>query len=296
MVVQDRSAVSRLFDAVNYSLMALLALVCLLPLVHVFAVSLSNNAAASANLVGLVPVGLNIENYKEAISYPGFVRAGGISIARTVLGASINMFLVVLAAYPLSREREELRGRNALMWVFFFATIFNGGLIPTFLVIKNLGLLDRFWVLIFNPTLVPVFNVILMMNFFRSIPRSLYDAALIDGAPHLTVLFRIYIPLSMAALATLTLFALVMHWNEWLMGVLYMNRTDNYPLQTFLRTLILDVNISELDPEDFARMDLISNRAFKSAQIFITTLPILLSYPFLQKYFVKGVKLGSVKE
>jgi putative aldouronate transport system permease protein len=285
-----------MFDWFNTAILTVLALVCVLPLVHVLAVSLSNSAAASANLVGLIPVGFNTENYREALAFEGFLRAGITSIARTVLGASVNMLLVVLAAYPLSREREELGGRDVLMWVFFFATIFHGGLIPTYLLIKSLGLIDNFWVLILNPTLVPVFSVILMMNFFRTIPKSLYDAALIDGASHLTILFRIYIPLSMAAIATLTLFALVMHWNEWLMGVLYMNRVENYPLQTFLRTLILDVSIEDLDPEDFRRMDLVSNRAFKSAQIFITTFPILISYPFLQKYFVKGVKLGSVKE
>jgi len=295
MIVRDRSAASVGFDIANHVVLGLLAFTAIMPLIHMLAVSLSSSAAATANRVTFVPIDFHLEAYRYILNSSLFLNSFGISVLRVLVGVTVNMTLITLTAYPLTRESEELRGRNVIMWFFFFTLLFNGGLIPTFLMVRSLGLLNRFMALVL-PIALPVYSMIIMMNFFRGLPKSLYESALIEGASHWTILLRIFVPLAKPAIATLSLFSIVLHWNEWFMGMIYLNDYFKWPLQTYLRQLLINVDFSRLTLEDIELLRRVSNRTFILAQLFVATLPILAVYPFLQRYFVKGIVLGSVKE
>jgi len=273
--------------------LALLAVACLFPLVHVLAISFSAGPAVSAGKVILWPVDFTTSAYDFALSRPAFRSAFVVSVQRVILGTVVNMVLTVLVAYPLSKENDVFPMRTVYTWFFIVTMLVSGGLIPLYMVVRWTGLLDSIWALVL-PVAVPVFNVVLLMNFFRGLPKELEEAAFVDGASHWEVLFRIYLPLSMPAIATLTLFSFVMHWNSWFDGLIFMNSPDNYPLQSYLQTLVIGQDLSQfsMDPK---LLQLVSNDTFKAAQIFIGALPILVLYPFLQRYFVKGIVLGSVK-
>jgi putative aldouronate transport system permease protein len=198
----------------------------------------------------------------------------------------------------LSKSKEEFQGRNLFTWFFFFTMLFSGGLIPYFLQIRNIGLLDSFWVMII-PSAMNVFNMIILMNCFRQLPASLLEAAEIDGAHHFLVFTKICLPLSMPTLATLALFSMVFHWNDWFTGMILLFDPKKWPLQTYIRALTLPnasiEDLKRLSGTDIAMMRQLSDKNFKAAQLFIATIPILCSYPFLQKYFVKGIIVGSIK-
>lgn len=283
----------RLFVIVNGTALMLLAAACLFPLVHVLAISFSSGPAVAAGRVALWPVEFTTAAYDFALSRPAFRSAFMVSVQRVSLGTVVNMILTVLVAYPLSKENAIFPSRTVYTWFFVVTMLVSGGLIPLYMVVRWTGLLDSIWALVL-PSAVPVFNVVLLMNFFRGLPRELEEAAFVDGASHWEVLFRIYLPLSTPALATLTLFSFVMHWNSWFDGLIFMNSPDNYPLQSYLQTLVIGQDLSQfsMDPQ---LLRLVSNDTFKAAQIFIGALPILVLYPFLQRYFVKGIVLGSVK-
>ena len=293
-MIRDASWSSRLFDAFNYVFLAVFACACLLPLLHIFAVSLSGRAPATAGFVSFFPLDFTIENYQEVMGSRTFLRSFMISVARVVLGTSLNMTLIILTAYPLSKSARVFKGRTLFIWFFVFAMLFDGGLIPSFLVVRSLGLLNTIGSLIL-PNAVPIFSVILMMNFFRDVPKELEESALIDGASHWRVLWHIYVPLSLPAIATLTLFSAVNHWNAWFDGLIYMTDNANYPMQTYLRTVVVELDLTNvgIDPRDLQRL---SDRAIRGAQIIVATAPILVVYPFLQRYFISGIKLGAVKE
>lgn len=284
----------RVFNTFNTILLIVLALLCVIPLLHVLAVSLSAKAAADANIVGLWPVDFTLDAYRKTTSNPIFLNSMWIAVKRTVIGTLLTLLLAFLAAYPLSKENTAFRGRNIYAWLFVFTMLFNGGLVPFYMVIQKIGLMDNFWVLVL-PGAVNVFLTILMLNFFRGVPKELEEAALIDGAGHFRTLFSIYLPVSLPAIATLALFSMVFHWNSWFDGLLYIGDPKRYPLATFLQTVIIqrDMSSMSMNPADLA---LISQKTVKSAQIFIGALPILIVYPFLQKFFVKGLVMGSVKE
>lgn len=284
----------RIFNAFNTILLIVLALLCIIPLVHVLAVSFSAKSAADANIVNLWPVDFTIEAYKKTINNPVFLSSMWVAVKRTVIGTFITLVLSFLAAYPLSKENNAFRGRNIYAWLFVFTMLFNGGLVPFYIVIQKLHMMDTFWVLVL-PGAVNVFLTILMLNFFRGVPKELEEAALIDGAGHFRTLFSIYLPVSLPAIATIALFSMVFHWNSWFDGLLYIGDPKKYPLATFLQTVIIqrDMSSMSMNPADLA---LISQKTVKAAQIFIGALPILIVYPFLQRFFVKGLVMGSVKE
>lgn len=284
----------RIFNIVNICLLTLLSLACIIPLVHVLAVSFSAKSAADANLVMLWPVDFSLEAYKKTINNPVFLHSIWVSVARTVLGTALTLLLAFLAAYPLSKEESAFKGRNIYSWLFVFTMIFNGGLVPFYIVIQKLHLMNSFWVLVL-PGAVNVWLTILMLNFFRGVPKELEEAALIDGAGHFRTLFSIFLPVSLPAIATLALFSMVFHWNSWFDGLLYINNAKDHPLATFLQTVIIqkDMSSMSMSPAEFA---LLSQKTVSAAQIFIGALPILIVYPFLQKFFVKGLVMGSVKE
>lgn len=287
-----RTSVSRkIFVLVNTIFLVAVALLCLLPLVNLFALSLSGKSAANSGIVTFWPVDFTLLAYEKTFQNNNFIRSILISFLRTGIGTVLSMCVITTAGYALSKD---FKGRTPLMWVFVFTMLFSGGLIPSYLVNSTLGLKNNFLIYVL-PGAFSCYNLILIMNFFRSIPKSLEEAALIDGAGFFTVLRKIYLPLSKAGLATVALFIMVGNWNEWFTGILYMSDTKNYPLASFLQVIVVQGNQQDLalDPTSAAAM---SERTIKAAQVFIGALPILMVYPFLQKYFVKGIVMGAVKE
>ncbi len=285
----------RLFTLINYSFLTALSLLCILPLIHLFAISLSSNASATAGEVFLWPVDFTFKSYEFVLGQSAFVKSMGVSLQRVILGVSINMILTILVAYPLSKESSALSGRTVYVWIFVFTMLFSGGIIPMYMTMRLLGLLDTIWVLVLHAA-VPVFNIVILLNFFRNLPKELEEAALIDGAGHWRIMWSIFVPLSAASIATVTLFSIVMHWNAWFDGILFMNSPDNYPLQSYLYTIVVGMNAIINSSTDLELLQMVSDRTAKAAQLFVGTLPVLIVYPFLQRHFTKGIVLGSVKE
>lgn len=292
----QRTTGEKIFAVFNYIILTLAAFVCIVPMLNVLAISFSSSSAAAAGYVKLWPVDFTLASYKYALSKREFLQSFMVSIRRVALGYIVNMIMTISIAYPLSKDKSTFRARNYYAWFFIVTMMFSGGLIPTFMTVKTLGLLDTLWALVL-PGAVPVFNVILLMNFFRELPKEIEEAAYIDGASHWTTLFKIYLPLSLPSLATISLFVLVGHWNGWFDGMIYMNRPKNWPLQTYLRTILINPDVSnyQTSSEELAGIREVSERTFKSAQVFLAAAPILAVYPFLQKYFMKGLVMGSVK-
>lgn len=283
---------------VIYAIVILLALICLLPLWNIVAISFSSSEAVSANAVGLLPVKFTTAAYSKIIDDAQFWRSFGISVLRVALSLILNMILIVLMAYPLSKSKREFKGRNIYMNVMIFAMLFSGGMIPSYLLIKNLDMLNTIWSLVL-PGAVPIFSVILVMNFFAAVPKALEEAAFIDGANALQVLFKVYVPVSIPALATVSLFSIVGTWNDFFSGLIYMTKVSNYPLMTYIQSL--NVNIAELlqsgtNSAQLSNLTEISNKNLNAAKIVVAVIPLLLIYPLLQKYFVTGIVVGSVKE
>jgi len=288
------SAGRKAFMVSNYILLSITAFICILPLINVLALSFSSRSAAAAGYVKLWPVDFTLASYEYALGKHEFIDSFFVSLKRVSLGYIVNMLMTIFVAYPLSKEKSTFRWRNFYAWFFIVTMLFHGGLIPTYMTIKSLGLLDTIWALVL-PGAVPVFNVILLMNFFRELPKEIEEAAYIDGAGHWIALWRIYFPLSKPALATISLFTLVGHWNSWFDGLIYMNSSQNYPLQSYLQTVVITVDSSTMSSSELLSLAEISDRTFKAAQVFLAAFPILMIYPFLQKYFMKGLVLGSVK-
>lgn len=276
----------------NYSFLILFGMMTVFPFLHVLAQSFSGQAAIIANQVTIFPVDFQFEGYRLLFGDEAFYQAFGVSVFRTVAGVAINMTLTTLMAYPLSRKR--LVGRGMIMNMVIFTMLFQGGLIPLYLLLRELYMLDTLWALLM-PSAVSAFNLILLKNFFQSVPASLEESAKIDGAGHGTIMTRIYLPLSKPALATLTLFYSVMHWNTYFDAVMYISSSELNPLQVYLRNIIV-LNESSIEMTNNTGLFLVSPEALKTATIMASVLPMILIYPFIQRYFVKGVMLGSVKE
>ncbi|CAH1223151.1 L-arabinose transport system permease protein AraQ [Paenibacillus allorhizoplanae] len=284
----------KVFYYLNVTLLILVSILCILPMLHIFAVSLSGKTAAESNLVTLFPIDFNLDSYVKTFQNDNFLHAIQISVWRSLIGTVMAMMVTVLAAFPLSRSNIEFKPRNFYVWFFLIIMIFDAGLIPHYLLIQKIGLVGSFWVYIL-PHLLNVWNIILMMNFFRAIPKELDEAATMDGATSFRIFFSVYLPISMPALATLSLFTLVGHWNNWFDGMLYMRSPEQWPLATLLQTIVVARDLSKTGI-DFEDLELLSNRSVKAAQIFIAMIPILIVYPFLQRFFVKGMVIGAVKE
>lgn len=292
--MRNRTIGIMIFSVFNVIILIILALLCILPLINILAISFSSKAAAATGQVKLWPMDFTLASYKYVLSKKEFVTSLIVSFKRLVLGVSINMILTVLVAYPLSKEKSQFRYRSVYTWFFLITILFNGGLVPGYMTVKALGLLDKIWALII-PTAVPVFNVILLMNFFRELPKEIEEAAYLDGASHWCILSNLFIPLSKPALATLVLFSAVYHWNSWFDGILFMNNPSRYPLQSYLQTVIINRDLTVMRSSTMSELREISDRTSKAAQVFIGSVPILIVYPYLQKYFTKGLVLGSVK-
>ena len=277
-----------------WAVVILLTLSCLLPLIHMVAISFSGSNAVSANKVGLLPVDFNTSAYKKLLGDAQFWKSFLISVERVVLGTFINMVFTISMAYPLSKSRNRFRAREIYMKIVIFAMLFSGGIIPLFMVVSKLHLTNTIWSLVL-PGAVPVFNVILLINFFKGVPDSLDEAARIDGAGPLTVLLKIYLPVSLPALATVALFAIVNHWNDYFSGLIYMSKAEMYALQTYIQQLTVDLT-QITDANQLKQLASMNNRTFNAAKIVVSTIPLLIIYLFLQKYFVTGMVIGAVKE
>jgi len=293
-----KSSVSRkIFVAGNAFLLSLITFLCISPLLHLLAVSLSSNHYALAGMVSFWPRGFTTSAYAFLSGQSAFFDALFISIQRVVLGTSISMAIVILVAYPLSKEVEVFRARTVYAWFFAITMFFGGGLIPTFFVISRVGIINSIWALVL-PGAVNVWNAVMLLNFFRGVPKELEEAARIDGASHITTMIRIYLPLSLPAIATILLFTVVGHWNAWFDGLIYMTNPANYPLQTYLATLVMEADTTArnlMSVEDILRLADVSDLTVRIAQIFLGALPIMAVYPFLQRFFIKGIVIGSVK-
>ena len=295
-----RNSLSRnLFLIANYLFLALVCIVCIIPFINLIAVSFSSPIPINEGKVGLVPVEFTLRSYEFVMRNKAFLTSIVVTLERLALGLALNMLLTILVAYPLSMNKSHFRYKNIYAWFFIITILFNGGLIPTYMVVRYTGLIDTIFALVF-PTAVPVFNVIVLLNFFRQLPKEIEESAFIDGAGYLVVLLRLYLPLSKPALATIMLFCLVGHWNSWFDGLIYMNRATHYPLQSYLQTVVVDPamyfqNIKNREYIGNDILDFINARTTKASQLIISIIPMLLMYPFLQKYFTKGLVLGSVK-
>lgn len=283
-----------LFSIINTIFLITAALLCIIPMIHIAAVSFSSSAKAATGQVTLWPMDFSLNSYRYVAKRPAFWRSMLISIERIVLGGGLNLLLTILVSYPLSKDKTEFRSRSFYSWAFFITMLFSGGLIPWYMVIKQLNLINTIWALVL-PGAVPVFSVIILLNFFRQVPKELSEAAVIDGAGHWTTLWKIYVPVSTPALATILLFSLVGHWNSWFDGLILMNDPKQYPLQSYIQTIVVQRTYSMMTREEIQQLATISDKTLRSSQIFLGSLPIVLVYPFLQKYFVKGIVLGGVK-
>lgn len=287
----------KLFNIINGIFLSLLIIICILPVLHVIALSLSEGIEAKSGNVTFYPVGFTLEAYRYVMEDSQFWTSLRVTLLRVLIGVPVNILLVVTTAYPLSKTNSRFHGRTFFSWFFVITMLFSGGMIPSYIVISKLGMLDTIWALTL-PGAMNVGYMILIMNFFRGIPGEIEDAAVMDGASQLQCLFRIYLPMSLPSLATIILFATVANWNCWMDGYMYMNTPDKYPLQTYLATLLMESknNLEALmTPDQLARMALISDKTIEAAQIFLAALPIMCVYPFLQKYYTKGIIVGSVK-
>lgn len=271
-----------------------LGLMCLLPFWYEVCVSFSSNQAVIGNQVYLWPKDFAIESYRYVMERAPFWHSMWVTVQRVLLSLPISLFLMVTAAYPLSKDKSRFKSRSLYVWYFFITMLFNGGMIPQYLLIVQLGLLNNIFSLVL-PGAFNVFNMLLILSFFRNISASLDDAARMDGAGQWRALFQIYAPISLPVLATVTLFTLVGNWNSWFDGMIYM-KSNNAPLQTYLRTVVFNYDFGKLTMEEQQRLAKMSPEGIKAAQMVIGALPILAVYPFLQKYFITGITLGSVKE
>ena len=282
-----------IFYACNYLFLFLCVVVAVFPLIHVVATSLSSSNAIASGKVFLTPVELTYNSYHEIFRDGNVLRSLKNTVVITLIGTALNMIFTIMCAYPLSRRR--LKGRGFFSGLFVFTMIFGGGLIPGFLLVKSLKLIDTYWAL-WLPGLISVYNMIILKNCFQNIPDSLEEAAMIDGANDIYILVKIMLPLASSVLATLSLFSAVGWWNEYYNSMIFLNSTTKLPATVRLMQMIESANRSSLlNGEGVTANELVTPEGIKAATIVVTMVPILCVYPFLQKYFVKGVMIGSVK-
>jgi putative aldouronate transport system permease protein len=287
------------FMCCNLLFLFVIAVICVLPFFNLFAISLSNKDAVAIGAVTFWPVGFTASSYSFIMRSPAFLKGLVASILRVLLGVSLNLVLIILTAYPLAKNKEQFRFRSIYSWFFVITILLNPGLIPSYMIVRYTGLIDKIWALVL-PGALPVFSMLVMMNYIRGLPRELEEAAFIDGAGHFQTLLQVILPVSTPSIATVALFSFVGHWNSWFDGLIYMRFADHYPLQTYLQTVVIKPevfmqNMANLNSDLALLLSLINTRTTSAAQLFLATIPILCVYPFLQKYFTTGLVLGSVK-
>lgn len=288
-IIQSRG--DKIFRFFNYTVLAFVGAICLFPFMNVLAKSLSSEGFVVSGQVWLLPRGFNIKAYRYILTNNSFWRSMGNSVYVTLAGTALNTMLTLFVAYTVSRK--HVIGRSGILFLYIFTMMFSGGMIPTYLVVRQFQLVDKLEAL-YIPGLVSAFNLTIMRNYFATIPDSLEESARIDGAGNLRILFRIMIPLALPSIATISLFVMVGYWNDYLNPLIYITSTGKRTLQVFLRGIVnasKDVNMN-----DFDALNELSLETIRGATVFAATFPILLVYPFLQRYFVAGATVGAVKQ
>ncbi|CAM4268886.1 carbohydrate ABC transporter permease [Paenibacillus tarimensis] len=289
-VLKKATLGSRIFDIVNYTLLLLISLACLLPFVNVIASSFASTQEIVEKKFILFPTTFSLDAYRYIFSTPTIFKGLGVSIGTTLVGTLVSMVLTALMAYGLSRK--YLYGRSFINFLVLFSMLFSGGMIPTFLVVKAVGLIDSYWSLII-PVAINAFNLIIMRNFFQALPDSLEESAKIDGANDLGILWKIMLPLALPSIATLSLFYAVTYWNTYMTAILYLTDSAKWPLQVLLRQIVIVA--SGMSGESNSVDVVPPAQTIKMAVIVVATMPMLIAYPFVQKHFTKGALLGAVK-
>ncbi|WP_419954682.1 carbohydrate ABC transporter permease [Neobacillus niacini] len=289
-----RTTSEYIFDNINILIMLFICAITVYPIWYVIVNSLNDGVDAMKGGIYWWPREFSIENYKAVFSTPGIVTSFGVTIAKTVVGTMTHVFFTAMVAYAISRR--DLYGRNFYMLVGVITMFFSGGLIPYFLLIRDLGLFDNFLVYII-PTMFNFFHLIIFVSFFRELPTSLEEAAKIDGANDFMIFIKVIIPLSMPVIATIALFQGVYQWNDYFAGVIFVNNPDLQPIQTYLYKVVAESSSNQMmtNAAGSIATKTVTSQSIKLATMVVTTLPIMLVYPFLQKYFVKGMLIGSVK-
>ncbi len=280
-----------LFQCMNYTILTICMIVALYPVLYVLAASLSSYAFLAQGKVGIIPMGFNLEAYKRVLAYPMIGRSYLNTVTYTVAGTAISLLMSTLGAYPLSRK--HFPGRDFLTKVVVIAMLFSAGMIPTFLVVRGLGLYNTVWAILL-PTAVSSFNLIILKNFFEQIPVEMEESAALDGCNHLQTLLIIILPLAIPGLVTIGLFYAVYQWNSYFPAMLYLRDRKLVPIQIILRDIVIQNQTNDLAIDMANGADQVSE-SIKYATIMVATIPIMLVYPFVQKYFIKGVMIGSVK-
>lgn len=296
-MVRDRSFSSIMLDIIVHTTLIILLVITLFPVLHVAAFSLSSSKAIDRGLVSIFPVDFSLEAYRILWKSGRVPKSFVNSVIYTSVGTVVNMLVTMLMAYPLSKKKLPLRRFYTTLIVF--TMFFSGGLIPTFLVVKGLGLYNTMWALIL-PGAISTMNLIIMRTFFQSIPMELEESAFLDGANDIVVFYRIILPLSKASIATIAMFYAVGHWNSWFNALVYLKDSEKYPMQLILRDIVIQSQMSrELaeqgSTEAYELINTVSVEGIKYATLFFSIIPMLIIYPFVQKYFVKGVMIGSLK-
>lgn len=290
----------RIFDFAAYGIIGLMVLGCLLPLLHVLALSFSSKMMVQSGTVSFWPREFTLAAYEYILRDGQYVTSFGVSALRTVVGTLAQLTTTILIAYPMSLSKKQFPARNRYMTYLLFSNMFGGGLVPWYLLITGMGLTNSFAALVV-PDLVTIGSAILMMNYFRNLPKALYESAQMDGATHIKILTSIDLPISMPIVATVMLFSGVGFWNDYFRGMIVMTKGQWVPLQMYIRSLTIDLASAQsittiTDPHYMAMMNEVTGRNFDSAKLVIATLPLLMVYPFVQQFFVTGITLGAVKE
>ncbi|HOJ11575.1 MAG TPA: carbohydrate ABC transporter permease [Clostridiales bacterium] len=281
----------QLFNVFNVVLLMLLGIITLYPLYYVLIVSVSQSAAVSRGEVAIIPIGLNLNSYKLIIKDPNFLRSFFNTTKYTFVGTLVNLFMSAICAYPLSIR--TFSGRKVFTAIIVFTMFFSGGLVPTYLVVKSLGMIDTIWAIAL-PTAISTWNMIIIRTSFQNIPDSLRESCYIDGANDIVIFLKIILPLSRPVLAVMTLFYATGHWNSFFPELIYLSKKSMFPLQLILRNMLISNQFSELYG-DILQTSNVLPTTLNYAAIIVSTIPILLVYPFVQRYFVKGVMIGSLK-
>jgi putative aldouronate transport system permease protein len=289
-----QTAGEKIFGVFNMVVLGVIALLCLYPFIYTLSISLSTATEASRDGFHLYPRAVSLMSYKVVLTNPDIVTGFVNSLVRSILGVVLTVTATCIAAYPLSRR--EMPHRSLITFIIVFTMLFGGGMVPGYLLIKKLGFINTVWVLVV-PGMLSAFSIIIVKNFFQSLPESLVESARMDGAGDWRILFQIFIPLSKPVLATVALWSAVGHWNAWFDAMLYITDDRKQVLQTFLQRIVIEsgTKMMELGINNPAVLQFTAE-TIKAATIVVTILPIVIVYPFVQKYFVKGIMLGGVKE
>ena len=297
-MVKDNSLSSKILDIVIYISLIILMIITLYPIIYIFSVSVSSTTAYESGRVVFLPVEFNLEAYKVILEAGTVPRSFVNSVIYTVVYTAVSLLFTTTMAYPLSRSKDRVAFKGFFSKIVIFTMFFNAGIIPNYLVVKGLGLMNSMWALIL-PSAISTYNLVVMRSFFEGIPVDLEEAAFIDGANEITIFWKIMLPLSKAALATVGLFYGVYMWNSWFNSMLYLQSDTKFPLQLIIRQIIMQnqmaAELAAMGDTSMMTEQTTNSVSLKYATLFLSILPMLAVYPFIQKYFVKGVMVGSVK-